>query len=288
VLANSVGEQLYQESTHFLFELIQNADDNSYSPGVAPTLTFTLDGRFLRVDCNETGFQPNHVQALCSVAMSTKTVPGKGSQYVGEKGLGFKSVFKVADVVWISSGFYTFKLDKHTELGMIGPVWDEFPSETKPGYTSFYLQLSSNCNMQELRNDLLNLDSSSLLFLRKLATVKILIRQGKAATETVLRKETKETGKPGMVVTTLHRNKESQTFVVCKKTIGELPRETRRSGSLQSEVCLAFPLDAKLKPQIGPQSVYAFLPVRSYGFSVNPLPPSSSSGRTLFPNAYDL
>jgi hypothetical protein len=220
--------------------------------------------------------------------MSTKTVPGKGSQYVGEKGLGFKSVFKVADVVWISSGFYTFKLDKHTELGMIGPVWDEFPSETKPGYTSFYLQLSSNCNMQELRNDLLNLDSSSLLFLRKLATVKILIRQGKAATETVLRKETKETGKPGMVVTTLHRNKESQTFVVCKKTIGELPRETRRSGSLQSEVCLAFPLDAKLKPQIGPQSVYAFLPVRSYGFSVNPLPPSSSSGRTLFPNAYDL
>ncbi|KAB5580701.1 hypothetical protein GE09DRAFT_1279564 [Coniochaeta sp. 2T2.1] len=266
-LLQLVGEQLYQDSTHFLLELIQNADDNSYTPDTTPTVTFFLGDKYLRVDCNETGFQPNHVQALCSVAMSTKAVPGKGSQFVGEKGLGFKSVFKVADVVWVCSGFYTFKLDKRSELGMIAPVWDDFPATKKPGYTSFYLQLSPSCNMQELVEDLSKLDGRSLIFLRRLTNIEITIRRKKKRVEVVLRKETKSTLLPYLVVTTLHRNSESQVFIVYKNMM-KMPKHEKRVGSTQSEVCLAFPLNAGLKPQIGPQSVYAFLPIRSYGFSL--------------------
>ena len=56
----------------------------------------------------------------------------------------------VADVVWISSREYSFKFDKSEPLGMIAPTWERFPEEVKPGYTSMLLQLSSECNAQEV------------------------------------------------------------------------------------------------------------------------------------------
>jgi hypothetical protein len=169
-----LSEQLYQKSTHFLLELIQNADDNAYASS-EPTLNITYSHRTLRLDCNEIGFGKNNVEAICKIGRSTKAGLGAVTRYIGEKGIGFKSVFKVADVVWISSGHYSFKFDKKETLGMIAPIWEKFPEGENllPGYTSILLQLSDDYNPEELVAEIKSLDPRLLIFLRNLRQINV-------------------------------------------------------------------------------------------------------------------
>ena len=40
-----LSDALYSKDVHFLLELIQNAEDNSYAAGVTPSLSFVLAAR---------------------------------------------------------------------------------------------------------------------------------------------------------------------------------------------------------------------------------------------------
>jgi hypothetical protein len=73
---------------------VQNADDNNYSAGVEPTLVFILQSNGIVVLNNERGFSDKNIRALCDVGNSTKK--GLSSGYIGKKGIGFKSVFRVS------------------------------------------------------------------------------------------------------------------------------------------------------------------------------------------------
>ena len=120
---------MYSKSTHFILELIQNADDNRYDADVAPKLTILYrDDGFLWIGCNEVGFSEANVKAICRIAASTKKVENARKGYVGEKGIGFKAVFKIADIVWVKSRALTFQFDKNKPLGMIAPEWTDFPT----------------------------------------------------------------------------------------------------------------------------------------------------------------
>ncbi|KAG9544679.1 hypothetical protein KCU79_g16881, partial [Aureobasidium melanogenum] len=124
-----LSEQLYTERCHFLFELIQNADDNTYADDVQPevALAYRSDGLFLFA-CNEVGMTKANVNAICNINQSTKTLLKEGTRScIGEKGIGFKAVFKVSNQVWIRSNNYTFMFDKTTPLGMVDPIWADFP-----------------------------------------------------------------------------------------------------------------------------------------------------------------
>jgi len=72
---------------------VQNADDNIYLENVEPTLTFILQESGIIVLNNERGFSAQNIRALCDVGNSTKK--GSGGGYIGQKGIGFKSVFRV-------------------------------------------------------------------------------------------------------------------------------------------------------------------------------------------------
>ena len=82
--------------------------------------------------------------------------------YIGEKGIGFKSLFRVANEVWISSRQYKFKFDRRKELVMIAPLWDEFPEATIPGFTSFYMEIAADYDEDELVEDLVTFDPTHL------------------------------------------------------------------------------------------------------------------------------
>lgn len=73
---------------------MQNAEDNTYAAGDTPSLELVLTKEditgvgapaTLILFNNEVGFQEAHVQALCSVGMSTKKGQ-RNSGYIGEKG----------------------------------------------------------------------------------------------------------------------------------------------------------------------------------------------------------
>src|SRR5206468_4330770 len=138
--------------THFILELLQNAEDNEYG-GEKPELTLRIDEEdptatpssdgCLVVLNNEIGFLPKNVRSLCSVNQSTKT--DRSSEYIGEKGIGFKSVFRVTDSPHIFSNGFQFRFQVPTELegfGYILPHWVEnVPPVVASGFTAILLPL---------------------------------------------------------------------------------------------------------------------------------------------------
>ena len=78
-----LSTELYSRDTHFVLELVQNADDNSYPPGCSPTLEFILEPDTITVLNNESGFTEAHIRALCDVGKSTKGQHRYG--YIGKE-----------------------------------------------------------------------------------------------------------------------------------------------------------------------------------------------------------
>ncbi|CZR62635.1 uncharacterized protein PAC_12532 [Phialocephala subalpina] len=235
-----LSEQLYQKSTHFLLELIQNADDNAYATS-APTLNITFSDRTLRIDCNELGFSKANTEAICKIGRSTKKGLDKATRYIGEKGIGFKSVFKIADVVWISSGHYSFNFDKQARL--------------------------DDCDTGELLDDLRSMDPRLLIFLRKLRQLNITIRDKNGIKWcSKLGRQDLAPGKDGGNIISLNDNADAMSYKIITHSVTGLPEEPKRPGSSVSEILLAFPLDESNEPLISSQKVYAFLPIRDYGF----------------------
>lgn len=110
----SVGEDgLYSDSLRCIFELIQNVDDCDYhSPDDCRLeMRFDFSKNEIILDYNEVGFTPFNVFAITGIAEAAKNVsPDKNE--IGEKGIGFKSVFGIAEKVLIRSGWFSFELHK--------------------------------------------------------------------------------------------------------------------------------------------------------------------------------
>ncbi|KAK9948530.1 hypothetical protein M0R45_004101 [Rubus argutus] len=131
----SLSAELYQKDIHFLMELIQNAEDNEYKEGVEPTLEFVLTKKditgsgapaTLLVFNNEVGFSRKNMDSICSIGRSTKK--GKRQQgFIGEKGIGFKSVFLVSSQPHIFSNGYRVRFkeepDQDCGIGYVVPQW---------------------------------------------------------------------------------------------------------------------------------------------------------------------
>jgi hypothetical protein len=86
--AKLLSEELYTKPTHFILELVQNADDCSYDEGIQPELQFDLFRDALLLSSNEVGFEEANVRAICNLGGSTKNScarPQRGG-FTGEKG----------------------------------------------------------------------------------------------------------------------------------------------------------------------------------------------------------
>ncbi|PIA50962.1 hypothetical protein AQUCO_01100048v1 [Aquilegia coerulea] len=133
----NLSAELYAKDAHFLMEIIQNAEDNVYNEGVKPSLEFIVTSQditrtgatsTLLVFNNEKGFSPKNIESISSVGRSTK----KGQRqkgYIGEKGIGFKSVFLITAQPYIFSNGYQIRFneepDPYCNLGYIVPEWVE-------------------------------------------------------------------------------------------------------------------------------------------------------------------
>ncbi|KAI0902598.1 hypothetical protein F4806DRAFT_491069 [Annulohypoxylon nitens] len=264
-LLHLAASELYDVSTHFLFELLQNADDNDYQTPT-PTLTFTYEAGGLRVDCNETGFRAKHVESISKIRCSTKSGQRHLNDNTGEKGIGFKSVFRVADQVWISSRQYRFKFVKNEHLGMIAPRWADFLGPTSPEQTSFYLKLSDDYNEEELVDELQKFDPIILVFLKRLqkVTMRILTKAEQPREKSIYKTTTYQ---DEYALTILNTGNDSQLqFLTIDYRVENLPSEPRRLLSFYSIIDLAFPLtDLLEEPEPTRYKVHAVLPIGDYG-----------------------
>ena len=261
---HSLAEQLNTEDVHFVQEMIQNADDSQYHPGVSPILSFHLESSTLRIDCNEAGFSEQDVRALCDVNKSTKLATGT----IGEKGVGFKSVFKLADIVLVSSGHFSFRFDGNAELGMIAPRVSEFPKEHhRPDYTQFLLILQSKDKWRQLSEEFRRIEPAAILFLRRLKHLHFDLGNSSY-------RDIRYRGNQGNFVSLTTRFKEShgseeQTvtpYVISRYETKAFANEPKRLGVQKTEIVLAFALMPDKLPENRTQSAYAYLPIRDYGF----------------------
>ena len=110
ILTNG-NDGLYSDSLRFIFELIQNVDDCDFlSPeDCRLDMKFDLNNNRIILTYNETGFTPFNVFAITGIAEAAKNISSVQNQ-IGEKGIGFKSVFGVSDKVLIRSGWFSFEL----------------------------------------------------------------------------------------------------------------------------------------------------------------------------------
>lgn len=125
----SVGSSgMYSSELRFLYELIQNVDDCEYADPANATLRIRCDDK-MTFEYNEKGFSPFNVFAITGIAEQAKNIEPDKVQ-IGEKGLGFKTVFGVAKSVLIQSGYFSFRLN---EDDFTCPVPDYENFEFVPG-----------------------------------------------------------------------------------------------------------------------------------------------------------
>ena len=87
-LPRRLSNDLYNKKTHFLLEVIQNADDNAYGADIVPTLRLRIEDRLVVFECNELGFKAANVEAICDIGMSTKPREKNPRGFIGAFGLG--------------------------------------------------------------------------------------------------------------------------------------------------------------------------------------------------------
>ena len=123
-----LSKELYSTDTHFVLELIQNADDNDYNNDIllesndVPSLRFIMSSTSITVLNNEVGFFERHIRTICNVGQSTKKANQSG--YIGQKGIGFKSVFRISDTPHVHSNGFHFMFDiRSGPVGYILPHW---------------------------------------------------------------------------------------------------------------------------------------------------------------------
>ena len=104
---------MYAGEDRFLFELIQNVDDCEYADDKACDLDVYFDANesTITLTYNEAGFLPRDVFNITGIAEPSKNLTA-GKVQIGEKGIGFKSVFGIAEEVLIQSGNFSFALTK--------------------------------------------------------------------------------------------------------------------------------------------------------------------------------
>jgi hypothetical protein len=103
----------YDERTHFIFELLQNAEDALGKRGVwngPRSVTFNLSPGVLTLSHFGRPFDEADVRGVCGIAESTKD-----EFSIGRFGIGFKSVYTFTDRPEIHSGEQDFAIENYVQ-----------------------------------------------------------------------------------------------------------------------------------------------------------------------------
>lgn len=296
--------ELYGSDVHWQLELLQNADDNTYDDDLEPTAEFLLRDGEVVFRCNEAGFREADIRSICDIGNSSKVGTAKyaaGGRVVatGEKGLGFKAVFALTNTPRIFSGPYRIEFDAlHASgIGYVLPRWlgdadaaSEAEGLLEGGWGSALrmpLRPDLRPKQEELYRRLADLPPSALLFLKRLRAISVgdALVAGGISRSVRMRRTDEASGN-------LYSRWEEQTLRACVEVSrGSDPPQLEMEQWLLLRRRFAVP-EGLAKPGIsappsttlvelalpltpeggfdtarGVQPVFAFLPVRSFGFA---------------------
>lgn len=164
----------YHDRTHFIFELLQNAEDALGRRGEAGgprSVTLTLTPGRLSLSHFGRPFDEADVRGICGIAESTKD-----QRSIGRFGIGFKSVYTFTDRPEIHSGDEDFAVENYVLPTAAGPLARE------PGETQIILPLKSEdmSAEREIAEGFHQLGPGALLFLRHIDEINWSVEGGAA------------------------------------------------------------------------------------------------------------
>lgn len=131
---HAIMGDLYTETERFIFELLQNADDQPQEDSLVNVTLKTLTEDLLFLHSGKP-FSEADVESISSIGDSTKK---NDSEKTGYKGIGFKSVFSEAETVYINSGNFSFAFDKKSPVYSNEEDMDAIPWQIKPIWEEKY------------------------------------------------------------------------------------------------------------------------------------------------------
>ena len=163
-------KNMYSEEAHFIYELIQNAEDEG-----ASEMFFTLTPKNLVIKHNGQPFDARDVEDICGVGESLKA--GDLTK-IGTFGIGFKSVYMYTSSPEIHSGDEHFCIKDYVQPHGVnrrnpGNHWTtlfDFPFDSS--------EIEPIDTYQEILDRLNNLGARTLLFLRNIKRIEFTTSDG--------------------------------------------------------------------------------------------------------------
>ena len=175
---------LYSERTHFIFELIQNAEDAG-----ATTLAFELFADRLEVRHDGRPFTEADVRGVCGVAQSGKS--GDLTK-IGQFGIGFKSVYAYTRTPQVHSGDEHFRIDHYVRPAAMDPADPGSAGSAASPDTLFVFPfdletVAADTAVAEISAALSRIEPTTLLFLRSITRLRA---HGAGVTDVVIERRT--------------------------------------------------------------------------------------------------
>ena len=212
---------LYSERTHFIFELVQNAEDAG-----ATELTFELFGDRLQVRHDGRAFTEADVRGVCGVGKSSKS---DDLTKIGKFGIGFKSVYAYTKTPHIYSSGEHFRIEKYVQPHPVAPPDEPAPGNEVAPETLFVFPFdrddpSAEAAAAEISTALGNIDVTTLLFLRKIERIRV---RGPQAADLVIERvaDTGPTGSSRQVILTSDAGRDDDEWLVWDRQLPDHPEQ---------------------------------------------------------------
>ena len=168
---------LYSDRAHFIFELLQNAEDALKERGAewagSRAVSFNLTKNELRFNHFGRPFDETDVRGICEIGESAKA---DDLTAIGRFGIGFKSVYAITERPEIHSGPEDFAIENFVLPVAVSTI--ERPVDN----TVFLFPLKSNGGSiyGDIATGLVELGASSLLFLHQIDEVEWQLADGRS------------------------------------------------------------------------------------------------------------
>ncbi len=248
--------ELYPDKAHFIYELLQNAEDKN-----ASEVSFDLYEDKLVFSHNGTkrDFTLDDIDAITNIGHSTSA---DDPTAIGQFGVGFKAVYAYTDTPEIHSGAYDFKI-----IDMLVPEDDSVVKTAKSGFTQFIFPFNNpkkppELAVSEIKNGLEELDETALLFLTHINHIKYKLPNNSQGSITIeptdvikfLYKIERISGDGTMTVSHWCRFSQECPIYMPEKGVTEFPvsiayrmkledSDFKMDSSLIGKVCIFFPSD---------------------------------------------
>jgi len=174
--------ELYSDKIHFIYELLQNAEDAK-----ASIICFRQFSDRLEVLHNGIPFSQSNLQSICDAALSDKIYD---ENMIGKFGLGFKSVFTICNTVELYSepsnyspqltmtSFKSFgiRIENYIDPTDIDCKWDHEKLYTTKFIFQYHIwdkfYKSKDDMKKAIANKLLKIGSDALLFLKNINEIR--------------------------------------------------------------------------------------------------------------------